>query len=340
MKKPVLLVLLLVFFLAQNASSATSVSVVDQVGRTVIVKQPVKRVVTTFIPSTVFALAAGLKGKLVGASSQDSSLSIYEAVMADLPEPVLVGNRSIGLNLETIVSLKPDLVIMYGQKDGVRVADKLTALGIPAIVIMPETLDDMVATLELIGKASGTTAHTDKVVSEMAAMQQRIDSKVSTLKTHPKLYYATGSLLRTVSGDMLQDEMVGRAGGMNVSSDTHGFFVSITREQLLAWNPDAILCSGRLSDQSMKDLYSPEFSALAALKNQAIYRFPKGTYWDFPSPLSVAGVLWLSSRLHPEEFNDVDIQAEINKLYDTIFGEGFSAQHPFVVGVKGESPQN
>lgn len=333
MKRMSFFVVLLVVCLTSNASSARSVTVVDQVGRTVRVKQPVARVVTTFIPSTVFALVAGLKGALVGASSQDSSLSIYDAVMGDLPQPVLVGNRSIGLNLETIVSLKPDLVIMYGQKDGVRVADKLTALGIPAIVIVPETLEDMVATLNLIGQAAGTTMHTDKVVAVMAALQQRIDAKVSGLKMRPKLYYATGSLLRTVSGEMLQNEMITRAGGINVSQDTQGFFVSITREQLLAWNPDALLCSGRLSDQSLQELYSPELSGLAAVKKQAVFRFPKGTYWDFPSSLSIAGVLWLGNKLHPQEFSDIDVQGEITTLYDTIFGDGFSQQHPYVVGV-------
>lgn len=332
MKKLCFFFLLLMVFLCESTSFATAIRVVDQVGRTVTVPQPVQRVITTFIPSTVFALSAGLKDAIVGASSQDSSLSIYDAVMEDLPAPVLVGNRSIGLNLETIVSLKPDLVIMYGQKDGVRVADKLTALGIPAIVIMPETLDDMVATLQLIGTAAGTTAHTDKVVQAIETMQQRIDSTVATIDVHPKLYYAAGGLLRTISGDMLQNEMITRAGGKNVSEETKGFFVSITREQLLAWNPETILCSGRLSDKDMDGLYVPELASISAVKKKTIFRFPQGTFWDFPSPLSVAGVLWLSHKLHPQEFSEMAVTAEIHHLYDTIFGEGFSAKNPYVVG--------
>lgn len=324
--------LIILALLLGSYTTAQSNTVVDQVGRTVEITRPVQRVVTTFLPSTMFALSAGLKDALVGVSNKDSTLSVYGAVMADRSAPVLVGNRSVGLNLETIMSLRPDLVIMYGQKDGIRVADKLTALGIPAIVIMPETLKDMMLTLDLIGDAAGTRAHTDRVVAVMRSIQQTISLRTDTLPRYPKVYYATSRLLQTVSGDMLQNEMIARAGGINVSSKTKGFFVRITREQLLAWNPDTILCSGRLSDKELKSLYTPKFSALTAAQKQTIYRFPQGTFWDFPSPLSLAGVLWLSAQLHPQLYDDMDVQDEIDRLYDTIFGKDFSADHPYVVG--------
>ena len=313
---------------------AQSVTVVDQVGREVEVPQPVKRVVSTYMPSTIFALSAGLNSSLVGASTKDSDLSIYEAGMAGLPEPVLVGNRSVGLNLETIVSLAPDLVIMYGQKDGVRIADKLTALGIPAIVIKPETLEDMKKTMTLVGEAAGRRLFTDKVVARMERIENLVASRVASVSLRPKVYYAAGGLLRTVSGDMLQNEMITQAGGENVSRDTRGFFVSITREQLLSWAPDAILCSGRLSDTDMQSIFSAEYASLPAAQTENVFRFPQGSYWDFPSPLSMAGLLWLAAELHPDAFSDVDVQAEIHQLYDTMYGDGFSAKHPYVVGDK------
>ncbi|PID74587.1 MAG: hypothetical protein CSB28_02505 [Desulfobacterales bacterium] len=122
-------------------AESREITVTDQAGRNVVIQQPVKRVVTTFIPATLFALSAGLKDRLVGASSKDVSNSVYEALINPEAPPKLVGNRSVGLNLETISSLKPDLIIMYGQKDGIRTADRLTKLGFPAIVIIPESLD-------------------------------------------------------------------------------------------------------------------------------------------------------------------------------------------------------
>ncbi len=313
------------------AADKKEITVVDQAGRSVVIRQPVERVVTTFIPATLFALSAGLKDRLVGASSKDVSNSIYEALINPDAPPKLVGNRSVGLNLETITSLKPDLIIMYGQKDGVRTADRLTKLGFPAIVIFPESLDDMQKILNLIGVAADNTVHTDAVVKEMAKIAENVAARVAS-KGQPKVYYATSRLLRTVSGDMMQHQMISIAGGKNVSADLHGFFSDISKEQLLIWNPDIILCSDRLREQEIERLSSPELSGITASKERKIYRVPSQTYWDFPSPLAMAGVIWMSSKIHPEVYQEDQAQQEIERFYDTLFGPGFSAEHPVVVG--------
>lgn len=329
-KLSVLIVTVLVISLSKTAWSE-EITILDQVGRTVVIQQPVKRVVTTFIPATIFSLCAGLKDNLVGASTKDGTSSIYEALIDENDPPILVGNRTVGLNLETIASLRPDLIIMYGQKDGVRIADRLTEMGFPAIVILPESLEDMKKTLELIGVAAGNKAHTDKVVAAMSATEQKIAARVKGKPT-PKVYYATSNLLRSVSGDLLQNEMIALAGGKNVSEDTKGFFISVSREQLVAWNPEIIIGSDRLPPKEITRIDSPEFYNLAARNNKQIYRVPTDTYWDFPSPLAIAGVLWMSNKIHPEVYQQIDVQQEINSLYDTIFGENFSIEHPTVVG--------
>ncbi|PIE56377.1 MAG: ferrichrome ABC transporter substrate-binding protein [Desulfobulbus propionicus] len=314
-----------------TAAETKEVTVVDQAGRTVVIKQPVQRVVTTFIPATFFALSAGLSDRLVGASSKDVTTSIYEALIDPEAPPKLVGNRSVGLNLETITSLKPDLVIMHGQKDGVRLADRLTKLGFPAIVIVPESLKDMEKALDLIGLATDNQAHTDAVVKEMSRIVKNVTARVAS-KERPRVYYATSRLLRTISGEMMQHHMIAIAGGKNVSAELQGFFSDISKEQLLVWNPDIVLCSDRLRKKEIEQLASPELSGITASKEHRIYRVPAQTYWDFPSPLAMAGIIWMSSKIHPDVYKDGVAQQEIEQFYDTLFGPGFSAEHPTVVG--------
>lgn len=318
----------------QGICPAGTLKVTDQAGRTVRVSPPARRVVTTFIPATLFALCAGLGDALVGASNKDGTSSLYEVLIDPAHPPVLVGNRTAGLSLETIFSLAPDLVIMYGQKDGTRLADRLTAMGVPAIVIMPESLAGMKQALDLIGRASGRTAHTRQVLNAM----DRIESLVAAgtaAQGRPGVYYAASRLLSTVSGDMLQDEMIGLAGGRNVSGDTHGFFVTVSREQVLAWNPDVIFTSDRLSREGEKRLYSPEFAMLRAVTENRVFKVPRETYWDFPSPLGMAWVLWMAGKIHPQSFGGQMVRDEINLLYDTLFGAGFSRKYPHVCGNGG-----
>lgn len=308
-----------------------AITITDQAGRKVVIQQPVQKVVTTFIPATMFALAAGLNTKLVGASNKDSSSSIYEALIDKSNPPVLVGNRTVGLNLETISSLKPDLIIMYGQKDGVRTADRLTKLGFPTVVIVPETLEAMKETLDLIGRAAGNTAHTNTVIKAMSRIENEVQERVAGRGT-PGVYYATSSLLRTVSGNMMQDKMIKIAGGKNVSGDTTGFFVNISREQLFAWNPDIIICSDRIATKELERIKAPEFAHITANQNHHIYKVPGDTYWDFPSPLAMAGVLWMSDKIHPGAYEPGEARSKIEHFYDTLFGQGFSDAHPTVVG--------
>ena len=59
---------------------------------------------------------------------------------------------------------------------------------------------------------------------------------------------------------------------------------------------------------------------------------PNETYWDFPSPLAMAGILWMSSKIHPKLLYEDKVQAEIETLYDTIFGSGFSKNYPRILG--------
>lgn len=331
MKNLIQLFIALCFVLSFSTSRANQITIQDQAGRDVTIKQPVERVVTTFIPATIFALCAGLGDKLVGASTKDTTSSIYEALIPKNKPPVLVGNRTIGVNLETIASLHPDLVILYGQKDGVRLANRLTKLGFPAVVIVPETFAGMTKSLAIIGEATGQQKHTDKVIAAMTEIVLKVQQRV-VHKEKPSVYYATSNLLRTVSGDMLQNEMITFAGGRNVSEQTKGFFISISREQFSAWNPDIILCSDRLPTTEIARINSPEFMNITARKENNIFRVPQETYWDFPSPLAMAGLLWMSDKIHPEASADDTLQQEIDHYYDTIFGEGFSKKFPNVVG--------
>lgn len=310
---------------------AQSVIVTDQAGRTVEIDQPVERVVTTFIPATLFTLCAGLKKQLVGASNKDSTSSIYEALIDQDNPPTLVGNRGVGLNLETIVSLKPDLVVMYGQKDGVQLADRLTALGFPAIVIVPEGFQAMKDTLDLVGRAAGTKEHTDRVLAAMDRVETRVSERVEMVG-RPKVYYAASNILRTVSGHMLQNEMIRLAGGQNVSRKVQGFFANISKEQLLSWNPELIFLSDRISNHEANRLSTVEFSGMSAVKESRVNKVPSGTHWDFPSPLAMAGVIWMSSQIHSDLYAGIDWHSEVDQLYDTIFGAGFAAAHPAIVG--------
>ncbi|HAF17264.1 MAG TPA: ferrichrome ABC transporter substrate-binding protein, partial [Peptococcaceae bacterium] len=40
----------------------------------------------------------------------------------------------------------------------------------------------------------------------------------------------------------------------------------------------------------------------------------------FPIPQSAMGILWLSKTLYPEQFEDIDLEKEVNSYYEEFFG--------------------
>lgn len=330
----ILIALLSLFFQAQQASA---VFVTDMAGRTVMVPEKVERIVTTFAPSTIFALCAGLGDRLVGTDNKAEKYGLFRAVMEG-KELAKVGDRSSGINLETIVSLKPDLVLLYAQQDGKRVADKLESMGIASLIIYPESIADMKVILNMLAQATGSgkmVKNTIAAMDRMLAVAQERTEQLS-LTQRARVYYAGPSgPLTTVSGEMLQDEMIRMAGAINVSQELEGFFQKVSPEQIVEWAPDVILYSRRLTEKRMALFSNKPFTALPAVREKRIYRFPSAmSPWDFPSPQSILGTLWIAKKVYPELFADVDMEKVTIDFYDTIFGSGFCTNTNCASGVR------
>ena len=64
----------------------------------------------------------------------------------------------------------------------------------------------------------------------------------------------------------------------------------------------------------------PLWSKLNAGQNNELYAFPADLYgWDNADPRWILGVNWLATRMYPERFSDIDMNAEIYQLFG-LFG--------------------
>ena len=315
--------------IALLAQTAQARMVTDMVGRTVNVPDKVERIVSTYTPATLFVLFAGLGDKLVGADNHADKQDLFRAVIGDR-KIGKVGNRTSGLNLEAIISLKPDLVVLYAQKDGRSIADKLQQMGIAALIITPESIDDMKRTLTILAQACAVEEKVGKVVAAMDDILLLTRERTATLagKDRATVYYcAPQGPLTTASGQMLQSRMIELAGAVNPSSQLDGFFQQVSPEQIVKWNPDVIIYSRRLVPKRLNLFQEGQFASIPAVKNNRLHRFPSQmAQWDFPSPLSVPGVLWIAKKTYPELFSDVDMQKQTADFYNTVFGPNFCAR--------------
>ncbi|MDA3898101.1 MAG: ABC transporter substrate-binding protein [Desulfobacteraceae bacterium] len=322
-----LIVLALIFLTSGNTMAENRRTITDMTGRQVTISGEVNRIIPTFKPVTLCILSLGLQNKIVGIDSHSKRDQLTRAVFPEVEKLKGVGSKSTGLNFETIVSLKPDLVVLYAQKDGRVLADRLAVMGIPAVIILPESFDSVKKSLEIIARAAGNL---EKAKQIEAVMDTMLDQVAARIKTIPMAERKTGyfasprGLFSTATGNMLQDEIMGRAGIINVAHDLNGYFQDISPEQFIAWNPDIVILSRNLGRQTLKRLNNPALSQVRAIRTKAIYRFPCNLApWDFPSPLSVLGTLWVAKTIYPGLFADTDMNEQSNRFHQALFGKSF-----------------
>src|SRR5262249_58558242 len=120
----------------------------DDLGRTVTVSRPPRRIVSLApgITETLFAVGAG--PRLVAVTTTDT----YPPEVKRLP--TVGGFAPETISLETLLAQKPDLVIAGGRFQQ-PVVESLTKLGVPAVVIDPDTLAAVEDAIVLIGRLTG-----------------------------------------------------------------------------------------------------------------------------------------------------------------------------------------
>ena len=133
-------------------------------------------------------------------------------------------------------------------------------------------------------------------------------------------------MLSTASSAMYQSGMIELAGGKNVAADIlDTYWVEISYEQLLSWNPEYIILASDASYTIDDVLADPNLAECAAIKNGNVYQIPhKVEAWDSPVPSGILGSVWLATILHDDLFSDADASAIIDEYYETFYNFTYS----------------
>jgi len=317
---------LLLFLLTfAYALFANTITVTDMAGREVTIPSKIERIVTTYKPATQFVFALNAQRMLVGVDNTSTREKLFTSIYPEVELLVEVGSKREGINIETVASLNPDLVILFPHNQAEFTASKLATLGISTIIINPESLEEIRETNRLLGEVLGLEDRA-KIVDKQFDNILKLLEKTKNLPQAQKkvVYFANSQLLDTVGKDMMQTDMIEWAGGINPAAKSDAGFIKISPEQLIAWNPDVIVTSQKFQDD-IEELYKEEkYQNVKAFKNKQIYRFPSVLEpWDYPNPSSYLGMLWLATKIHPELFSDVDFDKVADEFYYTLYGVSY-----------------
>ncbi|MDN8601307.1 vitamin B12 ABC transporter substrate-binding protein BtuF [Citrobacter sp. S2-9] len=192
------------------------------------------RVVSLSPANTELAFAAGITP--VGVSSY----SDYPPEAKDIDEV----STWQGMNLERIVALKPDLVIAWRGGNSERQVNQLTSLGIDVIWIDAETIEQVAGALQQLAAWSPDPEKAKRAAQTLLDEYAQLKSQYAE-KPKKRVFLQFGINPPFTSGkNSIQNQVIELCGGENVFADSRVPWPQVSREQVLARDPQAIVVAG------------------------------------------------------------------------------------------------
>ncbi|MGA2067455.1 MAG: cobalamin-binding protein [Thermoguttaceae bacterium] len=247
------------------------------------------------VTEILFALALG--GSLVGATDH-----------CDYP-PEAVGIDRVGgfgaPNVEKLLALSPDLVIAAGFERA-EVADVLRRAGIRVLDVRIRDFEELFVAIRQIGEAVDRSQQAEGVVRRMRAELEAATAQNGSTPRgqRPRVFVEIGDHpLMTAGGTSFLDDLIARAGGVNVAHEISEAYPSVSPEKVIEWNPDVILVTrmGRPGDATVQMSRRIGWADISAVKNGRVIDDIHPDLLFRPGPRLIGGVKALAVRLHKPE---------------------------------------
>jgi len=284
------------------APEAYPVTLLDDAGRELTLDSEPQRIVSLAPSNTEIVCALDACDRLVGVSDIDD----FPPEVADVDKVVIAA----AVDVELVVAAEPDLVLAAGNElTPTAVIEQLEELGLPVLVLYPETLDGVFGDIQLVGTALDRAAEADALVGDMEARVADVVAAVEGAERPLTLYevfYAEGTTYTAGEGSFLAS-LLELAGATPVTGDAKGV---IGAEDLVAADPELILLGTARYDPSLADSEAAletlrartGWADLAAVRDGAVVPYLDDIVTTRPGPRIVDGLEALARAIHPDLF--------------------------------------
>jgi iron complex transport system substrate-binding protein len=314
--------------LLARPASAQGRTVIDSANRRVLLPDKVSRVFVAGPPASVLVYVLAPEA-MVGWIRQPSPAEKEYLLPAvrDLPETGRLTGRGDTVSLERLVAAKPDLVVDFGSATDtyVSLANRVQEqTGIPYVLIdgafsaTPASLRLAADILGRPARGAELAAYADKTFAAVDGVLARVPAD-----KRPRVYLARGPEgLETGGRGSINTEIIERVGAINVAEGLggRGNTANASLEQIIAWQPDAIVTLDRAFFQGVKA--KPGWDQVRAVAENKVYLAPSLPWgWiDAPPSLNrLIGLRWLLATFYPTEAG-IDLGADTRAFYALFYG--------------------
>jgi iron complex transport system substrate-binding protein len=278
-------------------AGAATLTLLDDVGRSVVLNGPPDRIVALAPSNTEILFALGAEDRIVAVDQWSNHPPAAKTKPQISP---------FSPSLEQIVRLRPDLILAaHGSAEPVLPLDRQ---GVKVLVLAPRTLEDVYRNILLIGRIVEAEGRATRLVD---AMRQRVEAVLEKVRgaPRPKVFVeldASDPIRPFTAGPgSFIDLLVRLAGGANVAASSRTAWPQFSLEELLRTDPDMIILAHELATANPQ---TPQTVArrtgwhlLRAVREGAIYPI-QGELLSRPGPRIVEGLELLARHLHQDRY--------------------------------------
>ena len=279
------------------ASPAFALTVRDMVGRDVTLAAPPQRIVS-LVPSvteTIFAL--GGEARLAGRTD-----------WCDSPEAARhkpsVGGM-IDPSIETIVKLRPDLVVATDEGNREETLGQLRRLRIPTYVVHARRVAEM---LDMVRRLGDLLDRPEAVGPLVTSIEQRIEAvrRLIGSRRAPSVLYVLWPEPLIVPGRASHiTELIALAGGRSITADMGESYVRLSLEAAVARAPEVIILADHSNAGTAAGRQSPEkwqrLTSVPAIRAGRLHSIDLSILHRY-GPRVPDGLELLARMIHPEAF--------------------------------------
>ncbi len=321
----------------EPASTAT-ITVTDDIGRTVTVPYPCERNVFLVENAMNSMYAVGGADEIVGIGAvwqEDTKAPFFRAIDPNYDAKRL-SEGTTQPTTETIATVDPQLVLLWAadwESEDIKSIEE--SLNVPVYGVYIDSLDDLQKQMRTFSKLIGKEKEGDRVLDTMEENMNKVTDITNALSDEekPTVYWMWGDVYGTAGEISTANDLIGRAGGVNAISKWDNSSKNLEHpvlnlEGILELNPEVIymwyntdldpvdITSGNI----VNGIDFSTWNEIDAVKNGRVYEISDPFVYDFHSPRLPLAMMHIAKDLHPDKFADIDLAEEADKYYVDIYG--------------------
>lgn len=228
----------------------------DDFGDTLVADVAPRRIVSLNPATTELFFALGAGDRLVGRTHFDR-----------YPEAALrVADLGNGMrpNVESVLGVRPDLVVLYASNENRDAAARLRAARVATLSLRVDRIADFRRAVTMLGIVLGDTAAARAVVDSVGRTLARVRTATARLPRPATFWKAWDDPVIAIGGGSFLTELVDIAGGSNIYGDDPRASLDVTIEDVVRRDPDVVL-AGPESAARMRA--APAWKALRAVRD-------------------------------------------------------------------------